>query len=82
MVSEEAELWIAYQMAKDRITKDPTVENLLVHIARLRRYIDSFFEHVLVMDKNVKDRERRLTLCYHIGKLTDGIVDLSKLEKF
>ena len=40
--------------------------------------IDEFFENVLVMDKDEKVKENRLSLLYSIKKKFDKIADFSK----
>jgi glycyl-tRNA synthetase beta subunit len=44
--------------------------------------INTFFDEVLVMTADKGLRENRLALLQHIARLTEGIVDLTKVEGF
>jgi glycyl-tRNA synthetase beta subunit len=44
--------------------------------------INTFFDEVLVMTEDKALRENRLALLQHIAGLTEGIVDLTKVEGF
>lgn len=53
-------------------------EELYSALSNATTAIDEFFENVLVMDKDEKVKENRLTLLYHIKKKFDKIADFSK----
>lgn len=53
-------------------------EELYSALSTATTAIDEFFENVLVMDKDEKVKENRLTLLYHIKKKFDKIADFSK----
>lgn len=81
----EEELYAAYQEARSHITSESTVDEFLIHFLPLVDVIDRFFAResgVLVMAEDPNLRENRLALLQHVAALTDGIVDLSRLEGF
>lgn len=51
----------------------------LREIARLRPYIDQFFNEVMVMVEDEKIKNNRLSLLYMVNELFSGIADLKKL---
>ena len=53
-------------------------EELFAELTKTIPAIDEFFENVLVMDKDEKVKENRLTLLYNIKKKFDKIADFSK----
>lgn len=53
-------------------------EELYSELSKATKAIDDFFENVLVMDKDEKVKENRLTLLYNIKKKFDKIADFSK----
>ena len=54
-------------------------EELYKKLLNAKEAIDEFFDKVLVMDKDEKVKENRLTLLYSIKKKFDKIADFSKL---
>ncbi|MBN1643016.1 MAG: glycine--tRNA ligase subunit beta [Anaerolineae bacterium] len=76
-------LWQALQEAQEALPADePGVDDVLSAIRGLVPAINRFFNDVLVMDPDLAVRENRLGLVQSVAALTDGIVDLSRLEGF
>jgi glycyl-tRNA synthetase len=73
----------ALQQAQELIPEnDATLNQVLSAIQRLIPAINTFFDAVLVMDEDQAVRENRLGLLQEIAALTEGVVDLGKLEGF
>ncbi|MBL8097856.1 MAG: glycine--tRNA ligase subunit beta [Anaerolineales bacterium] len=65
------------------ISNQPSdVDEFLNIVVKLTPAINSFFDKVLVMAEDEKLKENRLGLLQKISSLSNGIVDLSKLEGF
>ncbi len=84
LFQEEAEgkLYAALlQMEKTlpELIQNGKYEEGLVSIASLREPIDSFFDHVMVMDKEEGIRENRLTLLTRVASLIAPVADFSKI---
>jgi glycyl-tRNA synthetase len=82
--AEEA-LYTAYQKARAQVTPQSSIDELLTAFVPLVDIIDAYFAResgVMVMDEDVNLRENRLAQLQHIAALTEGIVDLSRLEGF
>jgi glycyl-tRNA synthetase len=58
------------------------VDDVLSAIEPLVPAINLFFDKVLVMDPDPAVRENRLGLVQSVAALTEGVVDLSRLEGF
>lgn len=79
----ESALYSAYQAVKDKVSVnlekgDPG--QALHEIASLRGPVDAFFDGVLVMAKETKIRNNRLSLLKHIADLFETIADFSKIS--
>ncbi|MGD9383257.1 MAG: glycine--tRNA ligase subunit beta, partial [Desulfobacterales bacterium] len=79
----ESTLYSAYQAVKDNVSVnlekgDPG--RALHEIASLRDPVDAFFDGVLVMAKETKIRNNRLSLLKHIADLFEHIADFSKIS--
>ncbi|MFN2285923.1 MAG: glycine--tRNA ligase subunit beta, partial [Anaerolineae bacterium] len=84
VLQEPAEkmLYAALCTAEAAIGPESDVNSFLTAFVPLVSFIQTFFNEVLVMDKDNALREARLALLQRIAGLADGIVDLSKLEGF
>ncbi|RMH80858.1 MAG: glycine--tRNA ligase subunit beta [Acidobacteria bacterium] len=68
---EERELWEAYKGLKD--TLNP------LNLAKLKPYVDSFFDSVLVMAPEENLRRNRLSMLLNIKRLFNRFADFSKV---
>jgi glycyl-tRNA synthetase len=75
-------LFAAYQTTAAQITPNSSVAELLTGFQPLVEPITTFFDQVLVMAEDDVLRTNRLALLQRIADLTEGIVDLSKLQGF
>jgi glycyl-tRNA synthetase beta chain len=78
----EKSLHAAFSEIKDRV-KEKTAKldfrGALADIASLRRPVDSFFDTVMVMDKDAEVKANRLALLAGVTGLFAGIADFSRL---
>ena len=51
----------------------------LLEVASIKGAVDSFFDGVLVMDKDEKIKNNRLALLWHISDIFSGLADFSKI---
>ena len=72
----------AYDRAAAKVNAQPDVNTLLTELRGLKDTVFAFFEKVLVMAEDESIRKARLGLVQHIAALSEGIVDLSKVEGF
>ncbi len=72
----------AYDRAAAQVKAQPDVNTLMRVLRELKDTIFAFFEKVLVMHEDQALRRARLGLVQHIAALSEGIVDLSKVEGF
>jgi len=79
---QEKELSNAYEKVKNAIGADLSIDAFLTNFIKIVPAINSFFDTILVMDKDQKVRENRLALLQAIAVLTKGKADFSKLEGF
>jgi glycyl-tRNA synthetase len=77
-----AALWDAYQAARVQVSSDSDVDRLLTALWPMIPTINGFFDDVLVMHEDETLRENRLALLQAIWALSDGIVDVTRLEGF
>ncbi len=70
---EERSLWRALKELEDREYVG------IGELAQLRALVDSFFDHVLVMDRDEKIRNNRLALLMRLRLLFNRVADFSKL---
>ena len=75
-------LYAAYAKAAAQLSPESDVDELLNAFHPLVPPITTFFDQVLVMDKDTALKRNRLALLRHIADLAAGIVDLSKLQGF
>lgn len=85
LLSEEAELALYKKIAEiesklTTLIKDENYKDALSTLASLKSEIDSFFDTVMVMDKDEKIKTNRLTLLYKIKAMFFNIADISKLS--
>ncbi|MBU0986978.1 MAG: glycine--tRNA ligase subunit beta [Proteobacteria bacterium] len=79
----ESALYAAYQDVKDKVSKHldkGELDQALHEIASLRDPVDAFFDKVMVMAKDKKIRNNRLTLLGLISDLFDQFADFSKIS--
>ena len=84
LFQEEAEiaLFRAVEKAAGSGLKSGDLDGFFQVFEPLIPPITDFFDHVLVMDEDQKLRENRLGLLQRITKLSEGIIDMSRLEGF
>jgi len=75
-------LYQAYVAAQKAIGPQSTIGEFFAALAGLLTPITAFFDKVLVMHEDPASRQTRQALLQHIWHLTDGIVDLTKVEGF
>ncbi len=78
----EIELHKEYQLTRETVASDKTVDAFLSAIKDMLPAITRFFDEVLVMAEDEDIRRNRLALLKGISSLSDGIVDLSKMPGF
>jgi glycyl-tRNA synthetase len=76
------QLYEAYQTCQAQINPQSTVDELLTAFQPMIEPINTFFDEVLVMAEDEALRENRLALLQRIAGLTEGIVDLMRVEGF
>ena len=79
---EEGALFKALEKAESSKKSDGSVDDLLSAFVPMIPAVNAFFDKVLVMVDDKALRENRLGLLQRISALSDGVVDLSKLEGF
>ncbi len=72
----------AYQAAAGQLTPQSSVDEFFAALAPIVPVISQFFVDVMVMHQDETLRTTRLALLQRIAALTQGIVDLSKVEGF
>lgn len=80
---EEEALYRAYHMVRDEayaLLSKEDYKGLIALFTTLRPHIDNFFDKVLVMEKDEKIRDNRLSLLYLIYDLFLKVADFSKLN--
>jgi len=78
----ERALYEALGTAEALDCRTGSVDDFLNAFVPMIPSIDKFFDDVLVMDEDQDVRENRLVLLLRIATLSDGVLDLSKLEGF
>ena len=73
---------MALKMSEIRSAQNASLGTFLTNFVEMVPAINSFFNTILVMDKDQKVRENRLALLQAIGSLTKGKADFSQLEGF
>ncbi|WP_409361642.1 glycine--tRNA ligase subunit beta [Bartonella heixiaziensis] len=80
--TEEKQLYQAVIEIEKKVCDYINLQNVsgaLTTLAQLRGFIDTFFENVLVNDKNPNVRTNRLALLKRIHSITQVVADFSKL---
>ena len=72
----------AYLACREQVSPESSINQLFTAFQPMIEPINVFFDDVLVMTEDKALRENRLALLQHIAALTDGIVDLTKVEGF
>jgi glycyl-tRNA synthetase beta subunit len=72
----------AYEIARAQVTPESDVDRLLTALHPMIPAINGFFDQVLVMHDDRALRESRLGLLQDIWVLSQGIVDVTRLEGF
>jgi glycyl-tRNA synthetase beta subunit len=72
----------AYETARGQVTPGSDVDRLLTALRPMILAINRFFDDVLVMHEDAALRETRLALLQDIWALSQGIVDITRLEGF
>jgi glycyl-tRNA synthetase len=72
----------AYQAARGQITPESDVDRFFMTVRPMVKAIDSFFDDVLVMHEDQALRKSRLGLLQDIWGLSQGILDVTRLEGF
>ena len=75
-------LWEGYQIASAQIGPESDVDRLFTVVRPLIPAINRFFDDVLVMHEEPTLRENRLGLLQRLWGLSQGIVDVTRLEGF
>ena len=78
----EHQLYEAVLKAKGAPRSAGSVNNFLNAFIPMIPAINQFFDHVLVMAEDPRQRQNRLGLLQDIAALASGVADLSKLEGF
>ncbi len=79
--AEEA-LWEAYERARSQVTPTSSADRLLTSLRPMIPAINRFFDDVLVMHEDASLRQNRLGLLQAIWALSQGILDVTRLEGF
>jgi glycyl-tRNA synthetase len=79
---EERELYVALEKAEAAPRLPGAVDDFLNAFVPMIPAIDRFFDKVLVMAEDPRQRENRLGLLQRIAALANGVADLGKLEGF
>jgi len=80
--TQEKDLYNAFEKVRNSIGTDASIGTFLTNFVEMVPAINSFFNTILVMDKDQKVRENRLALLQAIAGLSKGKADFSQLEGF
>jgi glycyl-tRNA synthetase beta chain len=85
LYKEAEEETLAYEISRAKIATKRAVENedyegAMGHLARLRPFVDAFFDKVTVNVDDKPLRENRLNLLNEIREATRAVADFSKIE--
>jgi glycyl-tRNA synthetase len=75
-------LYKAYLACHEQVGPQSSIDQLFTAFQPMIEPINTFFDDVLVMAEDKALRENRLALLQRIAALTEGIVDLTKVEGF
>lgn len=81
--AEEQFLYESICSTEDKINPlyaEGKYEQILSHLAQLKKPIDAFFEHVMVMDDDLHIRKNRLRLLARLQDVLKGVADISLLN--
>ncbi|QOI10825.1 glycine--tRNA ligase subunit beta [Blochmannia endosymbiont of Colobopsis nipponica] len=81
--SDEIELFnqlLSFNVALDDMVREGRYLEVLYYLSKLSKFIDAFFDHVLVMVDNKEVCINRLSLLHKAYKLLTMVADLSLLE--
>ena len=79
----ESKLFSSFKKVETKVKKNidkKDLEQVFHEIASLRDVVDAFFDGVLVMDKNTKIRNNRLSLLKQIADMFETVADFSKIS--
>jgi glycyl-tRNA synthetase beta chain len=79
---EERELFRYFTEIRESVQQNVKVKNyreVYSILSSLKPYVDKFFDHVLVMDKDTAVRKNRIGLLRTIIGVFSGIIDISKI---
>ena len=79
----ESKLFSSFKKVETKVKKNidkKDLEQAFHEIASLRDVVDAFFDGVLVMDKNTKIRNNRLSLLKQIADMFETVADFSKIS--
>ena len=80
--SSTRRLYQAYVACQEQVGSQSSIDQLFTAFQPMIEPITAFFDDVLVMAEDETLRENRLALLQHIAALTEGIVDLTRVEGF
>jgi glycyl-tRNA synthetase len=75
-------LYEAYLLCRDQVGPENSINALFTAFQKMVEPINTFFDDVLVMAEDRALRENRLALLQRVAALTEGIVDLTRVEGF
>jgi glycyl-tRNA synthetase len=75
-------LYEAYLACQERVGPQSSIDQFFTAFVPMIEPITAFFDDVLVMAEDETLRENRLALLQRIAALTEGIVDLTRVEGF
>jgi glycyl-tRNA synthetase beta subunit len=78
----ERELLAAIEGAEAAPRRPGSVDDFLNSLLPMIPVINRFFDEVLVMTEDHRQRNARLGLLQRLSALADGVADMSKLEGF
>jgi glycyl-tRNA synthetase len=79
---EERELYVALEKAESAPRGSGSVDDFLNAFLPMIPAINRFFDKVLVMAEDPRQRSNRLGLLQRIAALAGGVADMAKLEGF
>lgn len=82
LLQETKDLYAGVEKARVALEKDRSIDTFAHQIMALTPTINTFFDNVLVMDKDENVKNNRLAVLQRVSALSDGLADLSQLEGF
>jgi glycyl-tRNA synthetase len=80
--SSTRRLYEAYLACREQLNPQSSIDQFFIAFQPMIEPITAFFDDVLVMAEDEALRENRLALLQRIAALTEGIVDLTRVEGF